>query len=118
MRNKLWRRATAAPTRRRLRRSSRRKTISTFTESYPLDFAVEDFCDGTRLAIILTMMDVLKVEELQKHIFGNPINQRQYIHNQQTIIKALHVRCPEMPLLLRSPVEWLRPPVPCPETLL
>ena len=79
---------------------------------------MEDFCDGTRLAILLTMMDVLKVEELQKHIFGNPSNQRQYIHNCQTIIKALHVRVPEMPLLLRSPVEWLRPPVPCPETLL
>ena len=94
-----------------------RSAFGKFTDLYPLDYAVEDFADGTRMAVVLVLLDIMTEDELMQ-MYGVPRTQQEFLHNQKIIIKVLSVRCPDMALLLRSPVEWCQPPVPCPETFI
>eukprot|EP00392_Amoebophrya_sp_AT5.2_P009333 g9361.t1 len=87
--------------------------------TYDIDNALApDFADGLNIAIMLTSLDFVTESELLPKMYGKPRTQAEYIHNYKLILYFMRKCFPDMPLLLRSPVDWCRPPLPCPETLI
>ncbi|CAD7956093.1 unnamed protein product [Amoebophrya sp. A120] len=86
---------------------------------YDLDnMLAPDFADGINVAIVLTSLDFVTESELLPKMYGRPQTQQQFLFNYRLVLYFLRKCLPNMPLLLKSPVEWCRPPLPCPETLI
>jgi len=82
-----------------------------------MELMVPDFADGINLAVVLTHCEFVQPSDLLCRMYGRPGTEEEYIYNLKLLLYYLKRTVPDMPHLLRSPVEWCTPPSPCPETL-